>query len=200
MSRAWFLGLLLFVILISGFSTLRGSEIALGIPVLLYWLYAIWRAPDALDLKISRQLSAERVPPGTTVEVKVTLFNAGGALDELMLEDALPAGLEVVEGSNRHLLSLGRQRRCAFTYTVRGPRGAYAFGTLRARGGDALGLLPRAASLYRIRRASRLSPFALVEQGCMRAASRRASAVLAQSSLGCGHTSWVILRGGSTGG
>jgi uncharacterized protein (DUF58 family) len=147
MSRAWFLGLLLFVIVISGFSTLRGSQLALAVPVLLYWLYAIWRAPDGLDLQISRQLSAERVPPGTLVKVKVTLFNAGKALDELTLDDEVPAGMEVVEGSSRHLISLGGQQRFEFTYAVRGPRGGYAFGALRARAADAFGLLPRMAVL-----------------------------------------------------
>jgi uncharacterized protein (DUF58 family) len=84
---------------------------------------------------------------GTLVNVKVTLFNAGEALDELTLDDEVPAGIDVVEGSSRHLLSLGGQQRFEFTYVVRGPRGGYAFGALRARAGDALGLLPRAAVL-----------------------------------------------------
>jgi uncharacterized protein (DUF58 family) len=147
MSRAWFLGLLLSVIVILGFSTLRGAEFALAVPVVLYWLYAIWRTPDSLDLRISRRLSAERVFPGTFVTVKVTVFNAGGALDEVMLEDAVPAGIEVVEGSSRHILELGGQQGFEFTYVVKGPRGGYAFGSLRARAGDAFGLLPRTAVL-----------------------------------------------------
>jgi len=147
MSRAWFLGLLLSVIVISGLSTLRGSELALAVPVVLYWLYAIWRAPDRLDLQISRQLSAECVSPGTLVKVTVSLFNAGEALDELTLDDEVPAGMEVVEGSSRHLLALGRHQRFDFTYAVKGPRGGYAFGTLLARAGDGLGLLPRMAEL-----------------------------------------------------
>jgi uncharacterized protein (DUF58 family) len=147
MSRAWFLGLLLSVTLISGLSTLRGSELALAVPLLLYWLYALWRAPDRLDLRISRQLSAERVPPGTLVEVKVSLFNAGEALDELTLDDAVPAGIEIVGGSNRHLLPLGGQKSFEFTYVVRAPRGGYAFGALHATASDALGLLPRTTLL-----------------------------------------------------
>jgi uncharacterized protein (DUF58 family) len=147
MSRAWFLALLLFVVVISGLSTLRGSELALAVPVVLYWLYAVWRAPDRLDLRISRQLSAERVPPGTLVDIQVSVFNAGEALDELTLDDQVPAGMEVVEGSSRHMLCLGGHQTFEFTYVVRGPRGAYPFGALHARASDALGLLPRTAVL-----------------------------------------------------
>lgn len=147
MSRAWFLGLILFVILIVGFSTLRGTELALAVPILLYWLYALWRSPDGLELQISRQLSDERVTAGTPVEVKVTLFNAGEALDELTLDDVVPPGLEVVNGSSRHILSLDRKQRYEFTYVARGPRGGYAFGALRARAGDSLGLLTKTAVL-----------------------------------------------------
>lgn len=147
MSRAWFLALLVVLILIAGFFTLRGSELALALPILAYWLYALSRAPDALELQATRELSAERVAPGTTVSVKVTVFNAGDALDELMLEDALPAGLQVSEGSSRHLISLGRRQSFSFKYAVRGERGGYAFGGIAVRGGDALGLLPRSTVL-----------------------------------------------------
>jgi len=143
MSRAWLLGLLVFVILITGFSTLRGSELALAVPVVVFWLYALWRTPDAFELRVSRQLSAERVSVGAPIAVTVTIRNEGDALDELMLEDAVPAGLQVSEGSSRHLISLGRRQDFTFTYVVQGPRGGYTFNRLEARAGDALGLLPR---------------------------------------------------------
>lgn len=148
MSRAWFLGLLLFLILLAAFSTLRGPDLVLAVPILIYWMYALWRAPAELTLQISRGLSAERVHPGMPVDVKVTLLNTGSALEELTLEDKLPAGIEVVQGSNRHLLSLGGHQTYEFTYTVRGPRGGYALGPLHARAGDALGILSQSAILW----------------------------------------------------
>jgi len=141
MSRAWFLGLLLFVVLMAGVITLRGSELALAVPILLYWAYALLWAPHELKVRISRRLSAERVVPGTPIDVRVTVLNAGGALEELILDDAVPPGLELVEGSNHHLLSLGARQSFEFTYTVQGARGGYIFDTLRAQAGDLLGLL-----------------------------------------------------------
>ena len=147
MPRAWFLGLLLFVVLVAGLATLRGSELALVIPVLLYWMYALWRAPDEVKLEVRRELGAERVPPGTPVEVKVTVFNAGGRLEELALDDGVPPGLEIIEGSNHHLIALGKRRTFEFTYQVRGARGGYAFGALHAEAGDILGLLRTTADV-----------------------------------------------------
>lgn len=141
MSRAWFLGLLLFVVLIGGLTTLRGSELAVAIPLLLYWACALLRAPDEIKLEIRRQLTAERVAPGTPVEIKVTVSNAGERLEELALDDIVPVGLEIMEGSSRHLISLGKHRTFEFKYIVRGTRGGYAFGGLYAEAGDALGLL-----------------------------------------------------------
>jgi uncharacterized protein (DUF58 family) len=146
-SRAWFLGLLLFPVLLVGLASLHGAELALGLLILLYWAYALARAPDRVQLRISRLLTAERVTPGLPVDVKVTITNAGDALDELALEDYLPRGLQVVDGSTRHLISLGRKGEFEFTYRVRGPRGSYAFGDLRAEAGDGLGLLPRAVNV-----------------------------------------------------
>jgi uncharacterized protein (DUF58 family) len=139
--RVWFLGLLVFVVLVAGLSTLRGAELALVIPVLLYWAYGLWRAPQEVRLEIHREFSAQRVPPGTPVDVKVTVFNASGDLEELQLEDGVPPGLEIMDGSSRHLISLRKHKTYEFAYQVQGPRGAHAFSTLHAMAGDTLGLL-----------------------------------------------------------
>ena len=150
MSRAWFLGILLFVAIVGGLATLRGAALALCIPLLLYWAFAFWGNPDELRLEVRRELTPDRVWPGAAVEVKVTVFNSGDGLEELVLEDQVPAGLEVVEGSRQHLISLGKRREYAFEYTLRGARGNYAFGELHAEAGDGLGLL-RTASVVTAR-------------------------------------------------
>ncbi|HET6846618.1 MAG TPA: DUF58 domain-containing protein [Anaerolineales bacterium] len=142
MSRAWFLGLIAFGVLVSGFVTLNGSQLALVIPIVLYWAYALSRAPTQLNLEVHRTLSAERVAANAAFEVRLDVLNAGEALEELILDDMLPAGLELVDGSLHHLVSLGRHARFSFSYIVRGARGAYAFGEIRAQASDALGLVP----------------------------------------------------------
>lgn len=145
MTRAWFLGLLICALFVAGLIMLRGAELALLIPLLLYWGYGLWQSTDSLQLQVERHLSSARVGLGVPVDVTVTVKNLGDRLDEVMLLDAVPHGLEVIEGSNTHLVNLKRLASFDFTYRVRGPRGGYSFGDLRADGGDALGLLRRTA-------------------------------------------------------
>ena len=125
----------------SGLVSLSGGQLALLIPILLYWGYSVLRAPSGVSLEVRRTLSAEQVTAGEPIEVVIDVVNTGGALEELALEDALPRGLEVADGSRRHLVSLARFGRFSFRYSIRGGRGGYAFGDIHAEAGDTLGLL-----------------------------------------------------------
>jgi uncharacterized protein (DUF58 family) len=147
MSRASFLGLLVFTLVVAAFATLRGSQLALAIPILLYWAFALWWTPDQIALEVNRTLSADRVTPDTAVSVAVAVLNVGGRLEELTLEDALPPGLRTIEGSNRHLVSLAPRQTFEFEYTVQGSRGGYAFEILRAEASDDFGLFRRGMEL-----------------------------------------------------
>lgn len=140
MARAYVLGPLIFVLLLGGLATLHGAIMLLSIPLIAFWVQGLWRAPDELNLQVQRELSRERVPPQTPVEVKVTITNSGGDLEELALEDVISPALTVVEGSRRHLVSLRHGGRFEFEYSVRGPRGAFAFDSLHAEATDHQGL------------------------------------------------------------
>lgn len=141
MSRALLLGALTSLLLLAGLAGLRGSLLALSIPLLIYLFYGLWFAPDRLELEIRRELSAERVAPQAPVKVSVTVINQGSALEELALRDEIASELEVIDGSNHHLVSLRRYETFAFEYTVRGPRGGFPFENVHAEAGDVLGLL-----------------------------------------------------------
>ncbi len=141
MSRAVFLGFLSLLLLLAGLAGLRGGLIALSMPLLLYLFYGLWRTPERLDLEVRRELSVERVAPQTPVKITVTVINRGPALDELALQDTVAPELSVTDGSNHHLIALGRNQTFGFAYTVRGPRGGFPFETVRCEGGDALGLV-----------------------------------------------------------
>ncbi|MEW5938863.1 MAG: DUF58 domain-containing protein [Chloroflexota bacterium] len=143
MSRSLLLGVLSLFLLILGLATLHGELLALTIPLALYLLAGFWRAPQIVELDAQRHLSAERVSPNQTVAVTLTIVNRGEALDEVLVEDVLPEGLRVMDGSNRHLARLGRGETATWTYTVTGPRGYYAFPSLRVEARDGLGLIQR---------------------------------------------------------
>lgn len=141
MSRAVLLGALILLLILAGLAGVRGALLALAMPLLIYLFYGLWLAPERIDLDVRREMSAERVAPQAPVKISVTVINQGSALEELALEDVLAPELQVVEGSNRHFISLGRFQTFGFEYTVRGPRGGFPFENIHAEGGDALGLL-----------------------------------------------------------
>lgn len=152
MSRAWFLGLIAFAVIVSGFVTLNGGELALVLPIVLYWVYALSRAPSGVNVEVHRTVSAARVAAGAAFNIRLDVENLGERLDELILEDTLPAGLELTDGSLRHLLSLGAHDHFSFSYTVSGPRGAYTFEELRAEATDPLGLFSMSVPISAPRR------------------------------------------------
>jgi len=143
MPRSLLLGLLAYGLLLLGLATLRGDLIALSVPLVLYLFFGLLRSPQTLDLEAHRQLSAERIAPHQTVTVTLSVTNRGETLDEILVEDVLPEGLKVTDGSNRHLARLARGETRAWTYEVSAPRGAYGFESIRVEARDGLGLLKR---------------------------------------------------------
>ncbi len=140
MARAYILGLLVFILVLAGLVTLHGAMIILSIPLIIFWAEGLWRAPEDLKLTADRELDLERASPQTPVKVKVTITNSGGQLDELALEDVIAPALQVVDGSRHHLVSLSPGASLEFEYTIRGPRGAFAFDHLHAEANDHEGL------------------------------------------------------------
>jgi len=141
MSRAIFLGLLIFILLLASLVTLHGAILALTIPLFLYLFYGLWRGPENVKFDVHRELSAERVAPQTPVRVTLTITNLGTDIEELSVEDVISPALSITEGSNRHLISLGKNENFTFDYTVSGPRGGFPFETAHAEAGDHFGLL-----------------------------------------------------------
>lgn len=141
MSRAWFLGSLTLILLLAGLIALRGALVALTIPLLLYLLYGLWFGPNNVKFEVQRDLSAERVAPHAPVKVTVTIMNRGDNLEELALNDVLSPALNMLEGSNHHLISLPKNKSFTFEYTLSGPRGGFPLEAVHTEAGDHLGLL-----------------------------------------------------------
>jgi uncharacterized protein (DUF58 family) len=131
MSRPLFLSLLGYALLLAGMLTVQGEILALALPLVTYLLIGYLQTPENIKLQATRQLSAERVPPNTNVDVTVTLTNHGSSLEEVLLEDLVPEGLTVNSGFSRHMVRLGKGESYSFTYTASGPRGGYVFEPLQ---------------------------------------------------------------------
>ena len=82
MSRAVLLGALILLLVLAGLASLHGALLALSVPLLVYLLYGVWRAPEQMELDVHREIAAERVAVQTPVKISLTVLNRGAGLDE----------------------------------------------------------------------------------------------------------------------
>lgn len=122
---------------------MRGEIVALAIPFAVYLLYGFWNIPEALNLSIKRNLSADRADFHKNIVVTITITNHGEDIEELSLHDHLPRHLYLNSGTSNHLLKLKKDQSHIFSYTVAGTRGSHVFETLNATGTDLQGLIVR---------------------------------------------------------
>ena len=140
MNRTFSLALLIFLLLFLGLATIHPAIVALALPLILYLLGGLWFAPGKVQLHAERSLSAERVKTGDDVAVTLKVTNRGSALEEVLLEDQIPDGLEVSEGSARRLLILPAGGSVTWTFMIKGRRGYYGLKNVHAIIGEHLGL------------------------------------------------------------
>lgn len=145
MSRSLLLSLLVYSLILFGLLTLRGEILAASIPFVVYLLSGLLRAPQEINLSVERKLSLERTGVDMPVQVALKITNQGGVLEEVLITDKLSPRLKVIDGSARHLLSLGKGQTVNLAYTVSGPRGYYSFRGLQVEGRDHFGLVSRDA-------------------------------------------------------
>jgi uncharacterized protein (DUF58 family) len=143
MSRPLLLGLIIYSLLMAGIATVRGELLTLALPFVVYLLAGFLRVPDEIRLEATRHLSTERTSPNADVVVSATITNRGSHMEEILLVDQVPEGLQIRSGFSRHLLRLPAGGSYTFTYTVSGPRGGYGFEKIQVRVNDHLAVTGR---------------------------------------------------------
>ena len=128
-------------LLLTGLATRQGALLAFVIPLVVYLFVGLFYEPAPAHLQIVRVLSADRVSPQVPITISLTITNAGPLIETLIIEDILPAGLQLVEGNPRLITSVKAGEAVSFSYTLRGPRGRYQFSSLRTAVSDHLGLI-----------------------------------------------------------
>jgi uncharacterized repeat protein (TIGR01451 family) len=134
---------LLYALLLLGLASLNGELLALALPLAVYLLAALLYGPGQPQLHAARSLSGDRVRGGQTVTVRLEVSNEGADLDEVLVEDLLPPGLEVVDGTPAALARLPSGGTLELSYQVRANRGGFHFGSVRVTTGEPLGLSRR---------------------------------------------------------
>jgi uncharacterized repeat protein (TIGR01451 family) len=136
--RPRLLSVYIFGLVILGLATIHGELLAFAIPFVLYLGMGLLYRPEVVQLKASRVLSAERVRHDVPVTVTVSVTNEGAPIENLVLEDLVPYGLEVVDGSPSIIASLRTQETVEIQYAVSGRRGYYRLEGVRATASDNL--------------------------------------------------------------
>lgn len=147
MRRLLLLALLVYGLTFGALFALDGRLLVLAIPLLLALGAGLLFGPEALDLTARRELDQERVSAGTPVTVRLTVTNHGGPLEDVLVEDAPPPGLEVVGGQTSLLTSLAPGESAELRYTVRSGRGRFALGPVRVGARDLGDVLRREAAV-----------------------------------------------------
>jgi uncharacterized protein (DUF58 family) len=138
--RGRFLSILICVLIFLGLLTRSRDVLVLSLPLLFYLGAAILSAPEALQVTVTRAVSADRSVYARPVRVTVTLENGPAYVEELHLEDILPAALSVSDGEPRIVASLAAGGRITLDYTVRGERGEFRFAGVDVTASDHFGL------------------------------------------------------------
>ena len=86
MSRIALLGALIYLIILSGIGTLNGALLGLALPLILYLLAGLWRAPEEIKLTAERTLSIERTVPGETITVSLKVVTISDMYKRVLLK------------------------------------------------------------------------------------------------------------------
>ena len=140
MKRAGFLSFLAFALLAIGLALRDGRVAALSLPLLSYLALGLLQTPDRPHLEVEAHLAQSSVTEGSIVGVWVQVRNAGPALPQLRIQDHLPAGLTVHDGSTVSLGSLARRASHQISYSIRSTRGIHSFDRVDFVASDPLGL------------------------------------------------------------
>ena len=132
---------LLYALLFVGLATLNGAVIALAIPFAVYLGAALIFIPDKPNLSAHRTLSTVHVNQGVNVTVRLEITNLGKKVEELLVQDVLPAGVELVQGQTRVVAALPAEKTIDLEYTVKAKRGSYIFNLVHVRATDYLALI-----------------------------------------------------------
>lgn len=139
-------GLVIGLVLL-GLLTFNGGLIVLSLPLVVYLGATLLHRPPVLDVGAVRDMGTGLTRQFEPVTVRLTVTNYGNALDEVLIEDYMPGGLQLIEGKTSLLTSLPKGAQAVLEYTVKGGRGSYTFGDVMVSATEHLGVMRRRTSL-----------------------------------------------------
>jgi len=141
--RLLLFGPIIYALLFLGLLTHNGEPLAFIMPFLVYLGASLLYSPEKISLKVTRNLSDDRVSQGASIEVRLEVTNQGSRLEELFLEDFVPMPFKPIDGTASLLTSLAPDETVKWKYRLRANRGYYRFQGVGASANDYLGLFRR---------------------------------------------------------
>jgi len=130
-----------------GLVTQQRPVLALAIICLIFLSAGFIFSPESVRLQAERILSSYQVNQSAPVHINLKIINQGSPVETLLIEDIVPAGLQVINGSPRLVTSIKAGETVTLSYTLRGPRGAYHLPAIRTIASDQLGLIKKRQEL-----------------------------------------------------
>ena len=115
----------IFGIVILGTISLHSDVVVLSIPLVACLFAAILRRPEEIKLSVKREMFPDYAPQDTPITVKVTVMNEGSSIDEVVIQDILPAGTRQIDGKSSTVALLEAGSKIQFEYTIEAQRGDY---------------------------------------------------------------------------
>jgi uncharacterized protein (DUF58 family) len=139
-SRVQLLSYLAYGLLIIGLGLLHSTIMALAVPLLVYLAMALYRSAPEPELLCERSLDNTTVRAGGLTAVTLNITNRGPYVEELLVEDRLPAALAVQEGDTQVLAPLLPGKMLTLNYTIRSSRGTFVLPGVQVDTGETFGL------------------------------------------------------------
>lgn len=130
----------IFGIIIIGVISLKADVLVLSMPLMAYLFAAILRRPEGIKLTVKREIYPEFAPQGTPIAVKVTVLNQGPSIDEVVIQDILPSGIQQLDGKSSTVALLQSGEKVEFEYMIEAQRGDYEAYEVLVQAGDFLRL------------------------------------------------------------
>jgi uncharacterized protein (DUF58 family) len=116
---------------------------ALSLPLISYLALGLLQFPDLPNLDVEARLSQSSATEGAVIDVAVQISNPGPTLTHLRIQDRLPAGLTVHQGTSSTLGLLAKGASHEIAYSVNASRGLHCFESVDFTATDPLGLFER---------------------------------------------------------
>jgi len=129
-----------YILLLLGLLTRHGGVLALTLPLAIYLCIGIYYSPKELRLKVTRSLEPKRVNSDKLAIIKINVTNLGDDLEEVLVEDICPIGLDLVGKKPNMLSPLPTGGKVVLEYPVKGYRGSFNFDNVRITANDHLGV------------------------------------------------------------